>query len=143
MRKVGRAKCHPDILLFLVRSCTTGAEDCDYHHYHNGDHSNRYYDYKEHVAVQGRSRTSMGTVTACKSLRWQKGVICYIEKIPIKSKQCPKTSRIMQIKQNEKDGLSARISSEVLDYFFVICQFCFCTIKSVRCFTDPFPTKSL
>lgn len=102
MRKVDRAKCHPDILLFLVRSCTTGAEDGDYHHYHNGDHSNRYYDYKEHVAVQGRSRTSMGTVTACKSLRWQKGVICYIEKIPIKSKQSPKTSRIMQISRMRK-----------------------------------------
>lgn len=102
MRKVDRAKCHPDVLLFLVRSCTTGAEDGDYHHYHNGDHSNRYYDYEEHVAVQGRSRTSMGTVTACKSLRWQKGVICYIEKIPIKSRQCPKTSRIMQISRMRK-----------------------------------------
>lgn len=54
-------------LLFLVRSGTTSAEDSNYHHDHNGDDSNGYDDHKEHVAIQGRSRASMGTVTACKS----------------------------------------------------------------------------
>lgn len=59
------AKCRPHSLLFLVRSGTTSAENGDDHHYHNGDDPNRHYDDKKHVAIQGRSRTSVGTVTAC------------------------------------------------------------------------------
>lgn len=59
------SKCHPESLLFLVRSGTTSAENSDDHHYHDGDDPNRHYDDEKHVAIQGRGRTSMGTITAC------------------------------------------------------------------------------
>lgn len=48
-----------------MRSGTTSAENGNDDHYHNGDDPNRHYDDKKHVAIQGRGRTSMGTVTAC------------------------------------------------------------------------------
>ena len=86
-----------------MRRSTASAEDSDYHHYHDGDHSSRHYDYKEHVAIQGRSGTSVGTVAACKSLRREKGVVYYTEETPIKSQRCPsKTLRIVRISRTAK-----------------------------------------
>lgn len=101
-----------------MRSGAAGAEDSDYHHDDDGDHSNRHDDHQEHVAVQGRSGTSVGTVTACEGLRREKGVIGHRKKSL--SKAGSAHPRPLQSPRVEEGGrcFVRQDFKEVLAYFF-------------------------